>query len=166
MDRWAYFVAIPSALADDGDLWKFLESDIDVGDHSMKCTLHSIEMEYAGENPFGGDIWYCEACHVAEEAEFSRTSEDDYPDYEDNDPVLESARLSAEAHLEQVAGDLDDSAYANELDRLTRVEYERLLKDQADELAYVKTLTPEQQEEYWKWDGQKPPTDGDYQDLV
>jgi hypothetical protein len=35
MDRWAYFVSIPTALADDNDLWRFLESDVDVGDHSM-----------------------------------------------------------------------------------------------------------------------------------
>lgn len=33
----------------------------------MKCEVHGIDMEYAGENPFGVDIWFCEQCHAEEE---------------------------------------------------------------------------------------------------
>lgn len=28
----------------------------------MKCEVHEIEMEYAGEDPFGGDVWFCQMC--------------------------------------------------------------------------------------------------------
>lgn len=54
----------------------------------MKCTIHGIEMEYAGEDPFGGDIWFCENCHAEEEAEFERTSEPyEYDEDLDDDGV-------------------------------------------------------------------------------
>lgn len=42
----------------------------------MKCAIHGTEMEYAGETPFGEDIWFCEACHAEEEARFERQHED------------------------------------------------------------------------------------------
>lgn len=35
----------------------------------MKCEIHGTEMHYAGENPFGGDIWVCELCEDEEEYE-------------------------------------------------------------------------------------------------
>ena len=38
----------------------------------MKCPVHGIEMEYAGETPFGDDQWHCELCFAAEEYEFTR----------------------------------------------------------------------------------------------
>lgn len=28
----------------------------------MKCEIHGIEMEYAGEDAYGEDIWFCQTC--------------------------------------------------------------------------------------------------------
>jgi glutaredoxin len=89
----------------------------------MKCTTHGIEMEYAGENPFGADVWFCEYCQAEEEARFQRQPELDDCDHEDNDPLYESARLSAEAHLEGIESDLSLESYAQELHNLTQSEY-------------------------------------------
>lgn len=52
----------------------------------MKCPIHGIEMEYAGETPFGDDIWYCENCHAEEEAQFEY--EDLYDDGVYDDDVV------------------------------------------------------------------------------
>lgn len=35
----------------------------------MRCEIHGKEMEYVGEDPFGGDIWRCEQCYWDEEYE-------------------------------------------------------------------------------------------------
>lgn len=34
------------------------------------------------------------------------------------------------------------------------------------ELEQVKSLSPEQQKQYWEWDGQKPPTEDDWNSLI
>lgn len=55
----------------------------------MKCEIHGAVMEYMGENPFGGDIWYCEACHDEEEAAFEQSTENGWDEELDDDGVYE-----------------------------------------------------------------------------
>lgn len=122
----------------------------------MKCTIHGIDMEYAGENPFGGDIWVCDACIAAEEYEFQRTSDDDV------DPLWEEAGLYADAEVEHIGDGLTPEQLDKAWRQARQAKYEQLKQELQEEADYIATLTPEQKKEYFEWDGRKPPTDEDY----
>lgn len=66
-------------------------------EYEMKCEIHHIEMEYIGENPFGGDVWFCEFCDDEEEAEFRHSNVEE--DEDDCDVACPDCGLCATEYI-------------------------------------------------------------------
>jgi hypothetical protein len=80
----------------------------------MKYEKHGIEMEHAGEDPFGDDIWFCEQCSADEEYyEWHNDAyQQDHPEEYTNDDDLEVIDLDHE--YRRLRGDYMDYGFGDE----------------------------------------------------